>query len=130
MQCSKPSRILDHPTPNLYLTAIAELDDIGLFEMVAGAGVILAQYSKDMEEIPENAGLRRKALLDATRTAHTLYTAYQERMGDGRWFSRLPTVQFSLAGHREEPGNSMVRAQEEILPFKAQSDSPVPGDPP
>lgn len=62
----------------LYMTAIAELDDDQLLELVAGAGVALAQHSKQIEAGRERAP-KCDALFDAVHMACTLFSIYEKR---------------------------------------------------
>ena len=126
MQCSGPSSTLRRLTRNLYLTAIAEVDDVQLLELVAGADLALEQHSKDITAGKDRVA-KRKAWLDAAQMARTLYSAYEKRMRDR---TSLPGVTpFARAGSRESWENPKSCSRGKILLFRAQSTSPVTGCP-
>lgn len=118
MQCSEPSSTLTYPMRRLYMTAIAELDDDQLLELVAGAGVALAQHSKDIEVGRERVA-KCRALLEAAQTARTLCSVYEERMQESLSGSRA--VGFGAAGEAKEAKKSEISRQGKTLPFRPQS---------
>jgi len=122
MQCPEPFPMLMYATRKLYATAMAELEDSQLLELLANASAAVAQHSKDVEagddEVPQC-----KALLDAAQMACTLYSIYEKRV----WRRRLSGgrgIGFNPAGPAPEQAKpDEVRQEGKILPFRAQSDA-------
>jgi len=81
-----------YPTRNLYLTAMAELPDDALLDLVADASIAVAQGSG--RPGAERGFKKDKALLDAARTACTLYSMYEKRIRERR--SALQEVRANL----------------------------------
>jgi len=126
MPYAEPSSSLRYLTRNLYLTAIAELDDVQLLELVAGADVALEQHSKDITAGKERVA-KRKAWLNAAQMARTLSSAYEKRMRDR---PLLPgVVRFVRAGSQESRENPKSCSRGKILLFRAQSTASVTGRP-
>lgn len=64
---------------NLYETAVSELDDDQLLELVANSAEVLGQQTKELETAKANVGAQ-KALRDAAKTARMLRSTYEQRM--------------------------------------------------
>lgn len=113
MEFSEASSIVMYPTRNLYLTAIAELDDDQLLELVAGASMVLEEYSKDTET-REEAVAKRKALLDTAQMAAMLHSSYEQR-------ARERKLRSGRVRQTRQQGESQAGQRGKILLFRPQS---------
>jgi len=108
MRCSEFLPAFSRPTQNLYLTAMAELDDDEPSALAADAAIMLARYA-NASEGGRPRDMRQKALLDVPQMARPLCSVYDS------WRAR------GVAARQTSPQESSLRQQEKVLRFRPQA---------